>query len=177
MNKQTRKSMGLVLIVISLIWVIAVTLWLATYWPVYYAPGTRVILKQGIILWTEPYADWIEPDWFFFPWIWVIPIILTLAGVLLRGDILSSKNVAFGMKFLGELLYFVVGIFASGLILLAFLPQIHWWLQARIRFIAYGVILLGVVFYFKEIYLPKQKIKFNLARKLKLIFFKSNSSK
>ena len=155
MAKQQKKQLGMFLIILSFFSILIITIWLANYWPVYYVPGTQTILKQGIILWTEPYSEWNEPNWFFSWWLWIIPIILAIVGVLLRGNIFSSKNKAYGIKFAVELSYFVVGIFVSALILLSLLPQIHWYWWARLRFIAYGIILIGVVYYFKQKYSAK----------------------
>jgi len=152
MNKQTRKCIGLVLILASFFWVLCVTLWLAIYWPVYKSQP-----KEGFIVWFEPYAEFTEPYWFFSWQWWIIPIILVVAGILLRGEIKSYKTILF-VKDLGlEILYFVVGIFASALILLSILPQIHWILWARFRLGAYGIILLGVVYYLKQKYSSKAR--------------------
>jgi len=150
MNKQTRRRIGLALIVASFIWIIIVTGWLATYWPVY-----NLQPKRGIIVWNEPYADFTEPDWFFF-W-WFVPIVLAVAGILLRGEFKSRRTALFVKDFVLEILYFVTGIFASALILLSILPQINWFWQARFRFAAYGIILLGVIYYFKQKYSAKAR--------------------
>jgi len=153
MAKQQKKQLGMFLIILSFISILIIIIWLAAYWPVYYDPASRVILKQGIILWTEPYSDWSEPNWFFSWWLWVIPIILAIAGILLRGEFKFSSF----LDFLIEIAYFVAGIFASALVLLSLLPQIHWYWWARLRFAAYGIILLGFIYYFKQKYSAKAR--------------------
>ena len=139
-----RNSIGNYLIISGLILIFITTLWLALYWPVSDKPGLR-----GIVVWNDPYADYSEPLIIFY--LWWVPLILIVSGIILRFKVFSNRIISLLIRdFLFEFVYFFVGIFATGLILLGLLPVINWYPWARIRFLSYGLVLLGFAFYAKE---------------------------